>query len=288
MSARSEFTSVVNAAQGVGGNNNLGVVVVRSRRDGEKYIEKRVHPQAIAIGHIQREVRLMQQSRGHPNIFAIQSYDLSYRSLGYGSVFMQRAELGSLDALLLRFERRRSRLPDEGFAWKVFYDLSIALAYLWTGRDALSVRRAASNGRSLTNVAGWDAIVHRDLKPSNIFMTAVDPIQLDTCPYPTMLLGDFGSAVLVSEIAGGNARCDMIPGNDPTFAPPEYPNYSERGDVFSLALILMCVAYQVQEPPTVQPAQSSRMSGPMASLLALCLQRKQSRRPTPKTLPALV
>lgn len=288
MSPRSEFTSVGNAAQGVGGNNNLGVVIVRSHRDGNNYIEKRVHPDAISIGWIQREVRIMQQCRGHPNIVSIHSYDLSYRSSGYGSIFMQRAELGSLDALLLRFERRRVGLPDEGIAWKVFWDLSIALAYLWTGRDAQYVRQAAQAGRPITNVAGWDAVVHRDLKPSNVFMTNEGPLQLDSCPYPTMLLGDFGSAVSVSEIASGRARCDRIPGNDPMFAPPEYPNYSEHGDVFSLGLILLCVVYQTQEPPIVALVESSRMSAHMAALLTLCMQQRQSRRPTPKTLPNLV
>jgi hypothetical protein len=43
---------------------------------------------------------------------------------------MQYCELGSLDGLISRISKRAERLPDEDFLWKVFWDMSLALAFL--------------------------------------------------------------------------------------------------------------------------------------------------------------
>ena len=288
MSSRSQYTSVSRAAQGVGGNNNLGIYVVRHNRTNKTYIEKRVRPSAICQGDIQHEIQVMQQCNGHPNIVSVMDYDLNYRSLRYGSVYMQHAELGSLDALIGRFAQRRSQRADEGFAWKVLWDLSIGLAHLWTGQDARTVRQLASSGRSITNVRDWNPVIHRDLKPSNIFMTWHDPLRIDTCPYPTMLIGDFGCAVTGDDIRNGRGMSNNLPVNDATFAPPEFPSFSEQGDVFSIGLIIVCIAYRSQVPPDGDPLQGNGASEAMAIVLRKCMMRREKDRPSPHTLPTLV
>jgi serine/threonine protein kinase len=281
MSPRTSYTPIDRAPQGVGGNNNLGILIVRHTRSHKTYIEKRIRPSAIIFGDIQREIRMMQQARSHPNIVSIADFDLSYKTLGYGSVFMQHCELGSLDALISRYRSRGKWIADEGFAWKVLWDLSIGLAYLWTGQGASTVRRAAAAGDAVPSKRGWDPIVHRDIKPSNVFLTWHDAI--DNVPYPTVLLGDFGCAVTSQ---GRRARTGL-PQNDVDFAPPEFPSYSEFGDVYALALTVVCVGWIKQSPPKREMLNGWASEG-MEMVLRKCLKREQTSRPSPGELPKYV
>ncbi|KAH7071360.1 kinase-like domain-containing protein [Paraphoma chrysanthemicola] len=285
MSARHYFEPIGRANQVAGGCNNVGVYVVRHRVTNKRYIEKRYHPSDIDKGNVHHEIRVMQQLRGHPNVIEIVNYDLDYSQLSYGSVFMQRAELGSLDAVIKRYADRDRELPDEGFAWKVLYDISIALAFLWTGTDARTAKQKAAESLINSTTPGWNAIIHRDIKPSNVFMTWKDPLQIDTCPYPTFMLGDFGSAVSLSD---GRARTREFPGNDPYFAPPEYPLYSEKGDIYSIGLVVICLAFKCQRPPRRDFLASGWASPGMQMVLEKCLMRAVRARPTPEELPKLV
>lgn len=259
--------------------------MVRHRLTNKTYIEKRARPRDINTGYIQHEVRVMQQLRGHPNIVEVVNYDLDYHHLGYGSVYMQRAELGSLDALIKRFADRRSQLPDEGFAWKVLYDLSIALAFLWTGTDARTAKQKAAEGQNLASIPGWNPVMHRDIKPANVLMTWKDPLQVDTCPYPTILLGDFGCAVTLQECGAGSAN---PPHNDAVFAPPEQSFYSEKADIYSMALVVICLAYRQQLPPRCDPFSNGWASEGLKMVLTKCLRAAAKDRPTPFELPKLV
>jgi serine/threonine protein kinase len=283
MSPRSDFTPISHASQGVGGNNNLGIIVVQHIQTRKIYIEKRIRPSAIIRGDIQREICIMQQCQNHPNITAILTHDLNYHNLGYGSVYMQRGELGSLDALIGRFRSHRCYLPDEGLTWKVLWDLCIGLAYLWTGQDATTVRRLAVSGQVIPMQRTWSSVIHRDIKPSNIFMTWHDPLRIDTVHYPTMLLGDFGCAVTAVDTANPS-----LPINDPDFAPPEFPVYSGYGDVFALALSVVCVGWVKQIPPKKNPLQGGWASEGLEMVLRKCLMCDQRARPGPRELPKCV
>lgn len=102
MGFRSKYEVMGSATQGVGGNNNLGIYVVRHRRTNKQYIVKRIRVSDIQRGYIQREIRNMQQGANHLNIATLIDHDLAHHNVGYGSMFMQRGELGSLDALILK------------------------------------------------------------------------------------------------------------------------------------------------------------------------------------------
>jgi hypothetical protein len=144
---------------GDSGRQNAGIFVVKHRYTNKEYIEKRVAPIAGMAEYAFREMRAMVQCEGHPHIVSIFAHDLSGP---YGSLFMQQCELGSLDSLILRFVDRRARLPDEGFLWKVFWDMSLAVCYLWSGHDYADTRRRAMNGKRVkANVEGWNIIIHR-------------------------------------------------------------------------------------------------------------------------------
>jgi serine/threonine protein kinase len=281
MTPRTSYQPLHHAPQGVGGNNNLGIIIVRHTLTHKTFVEKRIRPSAIRSRDIHREIRIMQQVRKHANIVSIASFDLNYKTLGYGSVFMQHCTLGSLDALIGRYRRRAKFVSDEGFAWKVLWDLSIALAYLWTDQNALTVRRRAASGDVVPPKRGWDPIIHRDIKPSNVFMTWA--ASLDTCPYPTILLGDFGCAVTLRD---GSARA-RLPRNDVEFAPPELTGYSGSGDVYALALTIVCVGWVKQSPPKRDLLNGWASEG-MEMVLEKCLKRDQGRRPSPGELPKYV
>jgi serine/threonine protein kinase len=287
MSARSKYTPVNQAAQGIGGNCNMGIVVVRHNRNGYTYIEKRVYPDSVDRGFVGAEIRAMQRCNGHPNIVAVAEYDLEYRRTGYGSIYMQHAELGSLDALIGRFAERRRGLEDEGFAWKILWNLSIALATLQTGQSARAVRERGTNNQHISAVPGWDPICHRDIKPSNVFLTWHNQSG-DWPQYPTVLLGDFGCACTASQVWSGRGDPSMLPGNDDMFSALEWPDFTDKSEVYSLGLVLLCLANRSQEPPEFTAAAMAGSSEPMKWVVGKCLMVSQRDRVSPQDLPALV
>jgi len=285
-SARSKYTPVEAATQGVGGNVNMGIMVVTHHRTKYTYIEKRAYPDLINQGHTHNEIKVMQKCNGHPNIVFVQDYDLEYHRLGYGSIYLQHAELGSLDALIGRYIQYRTALPDEGFAWKILWNLSTALAYLQTGQKARDVRRFAGAGRPVPVLPGWDPIWHRDIKPSNIFMTWADSLGFDGKQYPTVLLGDFGCAVTGEQVLAGRGDPRQVPGNDPTFSSPEHPYYSDKSDVYSLGLATLCLANRTQSPPGISAIAGA--SAPLRTVVGKCMMLQERDRPSRQELPSLV
>jgi serine/threonine protein kinase len=288
MTSRPKYDIVCSATQGVGGNNNLGIHIVRHRRSNQLYIEKRIRASDIQRGDVQREIRNMRQCANHPNVVALVDHDLSHRSVGYGSMFMQRGELGSLDAFILRLRQNGTWLPDEGFLWKVLLDISMGVCHLWTGQDAATARQLAMTGRSVPTKPGWNKILHRDLKPSNIFMTWGDGQQPNQHPHPTMLIGDFGCAVSAADIRAGQGNFIRLPIPDLSFAPPEFPAYGEESDVYGIALIVVCIVWRSQEPPSGNLFANNWATHSMARVLGRCLQRDPNLRPKPQDLPKLV
>jgi serine/threonine protein kinase len=160
--------------------------------------------------------------------------------------------------------------------------MCIALAYLWTDQDALTVRQCAAAGQIVSPKRGWSPIIHRDVKPSNVFLTWHDALNVDTCPYPTVLMGDFGCAVTARDTGVGA----VLPGNDGEFA-PEWPSYSEYVDVYALALMVVCIEWIKQRPPRENPLNGWASEG-MDMVLKKCLAKEQRARPAPGELPKYV
>jgi serine/threonine protein kinase len=288
MTSRSKYNIVGSATQGVGGNNNLGIHIVHHRRTNELYIEKRIRTSDIQRGDVQREICNIRQCANHPNVVTLVDYDLNHHSVGYGSMFMQRGELGSLDALILRLRQSGTWLPDEGFLWKVLWDISMGLCHLWTGQDAATARQFAMTGHSVLTKPGWNKIIHRDLKPSNIFMTWGNGWQTNQNPYPTMLIGDFGCAVSAADIHAGQGNFDQLSIPDFSFAPPEFPAYREEGDVYSIALIVVCIVWRSQVPPSGNLLANNWATPSMTRVVERYLQRDPNLRPKPQEIPKLV
>ncbi|CBY00229.1 hypothetical protein LEMA_P013590.1 [Plenodomus lingam JN3] len=172
-----EFTPIQKAIQGVGGAQNSGILITLHNSSGKVYIEKRIPLRLITQGDIRREVCAMQQcsAQPHPNIVRLITFELqSPYHIPHGSLWLQHCELGSLDALMLRYMRRGHHLADESFMWKVFFGLALAIAYLHTGSSEQDTRERAHVGKGAKMVAGWNPIIHRDLKPSNKILSLLD------------------------------------------------------------------------------------------------------------------
>ncbi|KAL9580600.1 MAG: hypothetical protein Q9212_004395, partial [Teloschistes hypoglaucus] len=87
---------------------------------------------------------------------------------------------------LWRFYKTKKLILPEAFIWHVFWSIANALCHCRHGTN-----------QSRTTRPGWDLIVHGDVKPGNIFLTTPDP-QVNEA-YPTLKLGDFGTAYPISE-----------------------------------------------------------------------------------------
>jgi len=284
MSVRSKYTPISAAPQAEGGNNNLGIVVVRHNRTGRTLVEKRAHPSAVDRGDLLQEILVMLRCNNCTNIVSCREYELDYSRTGYASVYMQHAELGSLDALIGRYAARGIGLADEGFVWKVLWDCSVGLAHLQTGQDTETIRTKGQRGEPIPAKRGWNPIVHRDLKPSNIFMTWANRIG----SYPTLLLGDFGCAVTGDDLRAGLGAPGTVPPVDTAWVPPEYPVFSDRSDIFTLGLIVMCLAARTQEPPRGPNPLIGYASQGIITVVENCMERIPRERPSAQELPALV
>jgi len=212
MPSRLDFKDVKALNCGKVGGNNLAIHLVVLKSTGKKYIEKRVDIAAIQSGYGERQVKIMYQCWGHPNKFRNKASDLDYRRLGYGSIFMQNCELGSLDGLIKRYAAHKERFPDEGFLWKVFWDVSLAVNYLLTGADVKTARKCATERKPVPGVRGWNPIAHMNIKPANIFMSNEDYLGADKTLFPLLILGDFGCSKTYLDIINGKAAKDTHSG----------------------------------------------------------------------------
>ncbi|KAH3998530.1 hypothetical protein HBI56_205100 [Parastagonospora nodorum] len=282
MSIRGKYEPITTAAQGTGGNNNRGVIVVRHKKYKTVWIEKRVRPGAIIYGSAQREIRMMQQAGNHPNIVSLYDWTLEHERVGYGSLYLQRGELGPLDALIIRYRNKGKKLEDEGFAWKVLWDLTAAVVWLNTGCNVATMQRYAAAGRVIHKAPGWKPIYHRDIKPSNMFMTWEGQGDVR---WPNMLLGDFGCALTDDDRPEANA----MPLGDKDFAAPEEPAYSQYTDVYSSALVIACLGWMVHAPPKgIHALSNNWASAAMHGILDRMLNHYMRDRPTPGELPKYV
>jgi serine/threonine protein kinase len=292
--SRSDYDIIKPLAAAKNGGYNVGVFLVKNKKTGKTMIEKRVSQKDINKGLDRRELRAMLQCQKFLNIIQIREYDLDSSKVGYGSFFMNHCELGSLDGVIKPHVLRGKYLADEGFLWKVFWDVSLAFCHLWTGRSDYTIRKCAVERRSVEGLEGWNCIVHRDIKPGNLFLTWKDSNGGDKCHYPNLVLGDFGLCTSLEDIDAGRASAFKTSGYTPAFITPEFPKFCARSDIYQLALSVLCLARMSTKPDMSLPLSDNHPlprrygSAELRNLLINCLQRDPNKRPQPNDLPALV
>ncbi|KAH7074618.1 kinase-like domain-containing protein [Paraphoma chrysanthemicola] len=282
---RSDFTIIRPLAEAKNGGCNTGIYLVISH-SGTKYIEKRVGVDAIRDLYANREIEALIRLDGFPNIIRLRDYNIDCSRTGYGSIYMQHCELGSVDNLIKRYAAHNARLPDEGFLWKVLWDASLALCHMFSGVSQRDIIARINDGKDVRPNKGWVGTLHRDLKPGNICLTRAKESDL----YPTAVLVDFGCCTSFEDIASGLASAARHSGNTPAFEPPESPAFCQRSDVYSLGLKIHCLARMSNHPDVKRygtPSYRYEDDG-LRELLRRCTHPDHGKRPMPGELPHLV
>jgi serine/threonine protein kinase len=286
--SRRHFSVIRNLAAADQGQFNEGILLVRWRQDNEEYVEKRIKRRDIDEGRAAREVRAMKQC-SYKYICGLLASDLDYRQYGYGSLYMEHCELGSL-ATAIEERRLCRRGFREQSLWKVLWQMSLALSYLHLGvdvADQITEGRPQSSRRQ-----GWIPILHRDIKPANIFLTlrgSRDGV------FPTAVLGDFGCCIHADHPNFDRPRRQqLMTAFTLAFGPPEAPRFHPASDVYSVALVIHCMA-QTETVPSrnsdrvrVDPLRGTQYSQNLGGILKEFLIANPSNRAKPTELPYLV
>ncbi|KAF2120483.1 kinase-like domain-containing protein [Lophiotrema nucula] len=268
------------------GNFNEGVYLVHDKNNPRAfYIEKRIKTKDVQDFHGWREVKALDSCK-HRNIVGLIGSELNDLSPGYGSIYMQFCELGSLFACIKNF-KQHGRSMSEGFIWSIFFQLSLAICYLQTGCDATEDAR---EGKQTLPRRDWVPILHRDIKPDNCLITWKDVSSRSG--YPTLVLGDFGCSLKKNhakerrEISRHVSRCQ------PKFTAPETPSYSTTADIYSLGKTMSCVARLTGGPDEHCIAEGrpipSHYSDDLQGLVGQCIEYDKNRRPRATDLPTYV
>ncbi|KAL8872368.1 MAG: hypothetical protein Q9174_001996, partial [Haloplaca sp. 1 TL-2023] len=185
---------------------NAGVYIVRSRRSGTKYVEKKYKAEDILNQNTAREEMNLMRNLRHPNIvkYITGFIEFSDPYNPTASMYMEFCDRGNLwDFLEERYKHRQ--MMKEEWLWDLYMQLVNAVAYCQTGTpDACE---------GLEGPETWVGVLHRDIKLDNIFLSSI--------PGSSALravLGDFGVAYRGND-SGRHGRQFML-GNGLT-APPE-------------------------------------------------------------------
>ncbi|KAL8736395.1 MAG: hypothetical protein Q9181_002428 [Wetmoreana brouardii] len=161
------------------GYYNAGVYVVRSKRSGKTYVEKRYAPQDVLNSTAEFEMLLLRELR-HPNIVEYVTGFIDLRT-HRASIYLEHCDKGNLWDFMAQREKFRRPLG-EPWVWNIFMQLVSAVAFIQYGvRDACYESDLPEH---------WTGVIHRDIKLDNIFL----------CSQPNsthfrIVLGDFGQAM---------------------------------------------------------------------------------------------
>ena len=183
-------------------------------------------------------------------------------------LYFEYCDGGDLQDLIDQYCDHMTQIP-ESFIWHVFIQMAEALAFLHYGWS-LQERRPFTR-----SISPWRRIIHRDIKPANIFLKFRRHHHWQS-GYPDIKLGDFGLAAVTAD---PDHTADSYCG---TFAwqPPELPEATAKGDVWSLGAVVHALAHE-GEPPLADPPWWRGWSA--RGDMARWDQTPQARQPTPIT-----
>jgi serine/threonine protein kinase len=277
----SRYTLIRDLQQGhLLGQNNGGIHLVHDPYIGMYLIEKMLIPRDIHSGFATREIDILYQLRGHPNITHLVQYELNTSDRLFqpsATIWTEFCEIGSLSDLIkwMSYGDKKVYMP-EMFLWHVLRSLVEAVRYCQRG--------GAENEKRDPK---WNVIYHRDIQPSNVFLACGGKSDSDL---PRVLLGDFGCSTSLRDIAAGKSSPFHTERYDYRFAPPEAPDFSLRSDVYQIGLVMQCLMFAETEPGnsfqclSVDVMKNQMYSKSLRYIVAACLQVEIEVRPTVEQL----
>ncbi|KAL5427677.1 hypothetical protein PMIN04_001179 [Paraphaeosphaeria minitans] len=217
------------------GENNGGIFVVGDVATGEYCVEKRLTPADIADGHAQREIDIMSQLSGHPNIIQLVDYEIEddaqlQECNRSARTWTELCEYGSLRNTVDFLHAGDARLS-EALLWHILGSLAEAVRYMQQGPKDYPF-------------LPWNTVCHRNIHLGNVFL-ASEPAGSN---FPRVVLGDFGLSTTVAHTLLGYNKEWVVSWFEGFFAPPEFPSYHQESDVYQIGAVLYCLMYGQHTP----------------------------------------
>ena len=170
------------------GGMSEAINVVREKKTGKVFVEKRVLLQGVRRSRAVAELKTLRRIQGSKNLNDMVTH-LWNEQMRFCSFILKYCDRGTLDAVIGRSLKTGSRLPED-LMWHVLVGMAKGLSYLHHGiRDS---SRDRADGR-------WNSICHLDIKPCNVFLSSKG----QEGRYPRVVIGDFGCAITISDIISG-------------------------------------------------------------------------------------
>ena len=181
--------------------------------------------QRINCNQVAREVRTLRDVLP-ANGRVLRFYD-AVQSIRQCQIYTEYCDGGDLGDLINHYLWYRITIP-ESFIWHCFLQLAEGLAFIHHGYDY-------TRGSDQKLPKRWQQVIHADLKPENVFL------RLSRKPngYPDLVLGDFGA----SQLAPGTGHIGTY-----QWCPPEIPDYSAKGDVWTMGAIIHALCHRGLPP----------------------------------------
>ncbi|KAI9858681.1 MAG: hypothetical protein M1813_007313 [Trichoglossum hirsutum] len=263
---------------------NGGIYVVRQKRSGQIFVEKRIKPSEIDVGR--REIEILHGLEPHEGIIRCYEAFLT-KSPPAAALYFEWCDLGNLLCLVERFSAHGMHIPEQ-FVWHTFHTLACAISYIHFGiHDPTTPSRPNSR---------WRTVLHRDIKPNNIFLKSRGGgSRSKTDAYPRVVLGDFGLATRMGmkDFPDVGKYVGTV-----RWQPPELPYHSCRGEVWSLGAVVHSMCH-LDEGPVSRPPHGIKesvwselpearrplklnpvaYSGELNEALGMCLRFQKNERP---------
>ncbi len=239
---------------------STAVQLVRHRRDGRKYVEKRIEVSGSMAqrGAAELEIleRIRRYARTHRNMNILaESYLVNSRER---CLILEYCDQGSLTKMIKDYKRQQRNISEDRL-WHILLGVANALCFLHYGiLDAT---------QSTSRTSGWNTTCHLDIKPCNVFLAS------SSSRFHRVVLGDFGCAVSQRDKDSGREHRTQQEAGTPDFYPPEGRSgyhsrrYGLETDIWQLGALIQVLGRLLHVPDRARLVSSSPVGSSYSAAL---------------------